>query len=154
MKEYSNDEITIWWDPKKCVHSAECVKCLPGVFNPKKSPWINLEGASAEEVMKAIDKCPSGALSYLKKDDLGKFNVREVEQEKEPVAEIKAMKNGPFLVKGRCHLIGEDGSVLAEEGPFALCRCGRSKNKPYCDGSHKKENPDRLPLAMIIEPEE
>jgi uncharacterized Fe-S cluster protein YjdI len=136
MKEYSNDEITIYWDPKKCIHSRECVKCLPGVFDPHKTPWINLEGASSEEIMKAIDKCPSGALSYKVKDQA------LMKTEEEPAAQIRAMKNGPLLVKGPCLLIDEDGTELTKGGPFALCRCDRSKNKPYCDGSHKEADPN------------
>jgi len=130
MKEYSNGEITVYWDPKKCIHSAECVKCLPDVFDPHKSPWINMKGASTEELIKAIDKCPSGALSY-------KMKRRDQKTKEGTSAQIKAMKNGPFLVKGNCVLTDEDGTVLAESSPFALCRCGKSKNKPYCDGSHK-----------------
>lgn len=132
MKEYSNDEIKVYWDPKKCIHSAECVKCLPGVFDPDKSPWINIEGASTEEITKAIDRCPSGALSYERRGEAQKRIGEEV------AAQIRVMKDGPLLVKGDCVLIDEDGTVLAKKGPFALCRCGRSRNRPYCDGSHKK----------------
>jgi CDGSH-type Zn-finger protein len=51
--------------------------------------------------------------------------------------EIKVVKDGPLIVRRRCSLIGEDGKTIAVKGPFALCRCGRSKNKPLCDGSHK-----------------
>jgi len=130
MKEYSNDEITVYWDSKKCIHSTDCVKCLPKVFDPHKSPWINMKGASTEELTKAIDKCPSGALSYEMRRQDKKMN-------EETSVQIKTMKKGPFLVKGNCMLTDEDGTVLAKSGPFALCRCGKSKNKPYCDGSHK-----------------
>ncbi len=133
MKEYSNDEITVRWDPKKCIHSGECVKCQPGVFDPDRSPWIKMDAASTEEITKAIDKCPSGALSYVKTT-----KAEKAEPKSEPAAKIRAMKDGPLTVQGSCILIDEDGSILAEEGPFALCRCGKSKKKPYCDGSHKK----------------
>ncbi|MGB3944218.1 MAG: (4Fe-4S)-binding protein, partial [Methanothrix sp.] len=60
VKEYTNDEITVFWDPKKCIHSAECLKSQPGVFDVHKSPWINMDGATTEEIMAAIDRCPSG----------------------------------------------------------------------------------------------
>lgn len=63
-KEYSNDDLTIVWDSRKCKHAAECVKNAPNVFNPKLKPWINLESADSQQVMGAIDKCPSGALTY------------------------------------------------------------------------------------------
>ena len=65
-KYYSNSEITIVWDATKCIHSGNCVKGSPGVFKPKERPWITMDGASSEEIMKTINTCPSGALSYTK----------------------------------------------------------------------------------------
>lgn len=133
MKEYTNDEITVFWDPKKCIHSAECLKSQPGVFDVHKSPWINMDAATSEEIMAAIDRCPSGALSYKRNEELERSTGRD----ESPPAEIKVVKDGPLLVRGRCDLIGEEGETISEEGPFALCRCGRSNRKPFCDGSHR-----------------
>jgi len=64
VKEYSNGEITIVWQPKKCIHSAICVKTLPKVYNPKTKPWITIENATSEALKNQINNCPSGALSY------------------------------------------------------------------------------------------
>ncbi len=127
MKEYTNDEITVYWDPDKCIHSRKCVTGLPQVFDRSKRPWINMKGASSEEIMKVIDKCPSGALSYKK-----------TEAVQSPTAEIRVTKNGPLLVKGGCTLIDRDDKEIAGCGPYALCRCGGSKKKPFCDGTHIK----------------
>lgn len=66
--EYTNGEVTVVWQPEICIHSANCVKNLPTVFKPKEKPWIRVENASSEEIMNAIDKCPSGALSYRKNE--------------------------------------------------------------------------------------
>ncbi|HVE58214.1 MAG TPA: (4Fe-4S)-binding protein [Pyrinomonadaceae bacterium] len=66
--EYTNGEITVVWQPDLCIHSANCVKNLPAVFKPQEKPWIRVENASSEEIMNAIDKCPSGALSYRKNE--------------------------------------------------------------------------------------
>ena len=63
-KEYSNGELTIVWDPEKCQHSGICVKTLPEVYNPKEKPWIKQENVTTEELVRQIDECPSGALSY------------------------------------------------------------------------------------------
>lgn len=126
MKEYSNDEITVLWDPNKCIHSKNCVRGLPGVFNHDSRPWINILGASSEEIMKVIDKCPSGALSYKKSG-----------ADSEPPAQIRVTEKGPLLVDGDCLLVDRVGNIIANKGPFALCRCGGSKNKPHCDGTHK-----------------
>ncbi len=63
-KEYSNGEITIIWDASKCIHSGNCVRSLPKVYDPKAKPWIKIENASTEELKKQIATCPHGALSW------------------------------------------------------------------------------------------
>lgn len=63
MKEYSNGEITILWQPKKCTHSGVCVKTLPKVYNPKLRPWIKMDNATTAQLRDQVAKCPSGALS-------------------------------------------------------------------------------------------
>ena len=68
VKKYSNGELTVVWKPNKCIHSGECVKALPQVYNPKEKPWIKAENASTEELKAQINKCPSGALSYVMND--------------------------------------------------------------------------------------
>jgi uncharacterized Fe-S cluster protein YjdI len=64
IKEYPKDNLTVIWQPKKCIHSGVCVKTLPEVYDPKAKPWIRPENASVEELKSQIDICPSGALSY------------------------------------------------------------------------------------------
>jgi len=64
---YSNEDITIVWNPEKCIHSGECVKRLPKVYNPKAKPWITIEYASSDELKEQIGHCPSGALSFIEK---------------------------------------------------------------------------------------
>ncbi len=63
-KEYSNGEVTIVWQNSLCIHSGNCVKNLPSVFKPQQSPWINIESDTTTEIIEAVKKCPSGALSY------------------------------------------------------------------------------------------
>jgi uncharacterized Fe-S cluster protein YjdI len=63
-KEYSNGEITIVWQSAKCIHSGNCVKNSPKVFQPKSQPWIRPEAASTDELNATVNKCPSGALTY------------------------------------------------------------------------------------------
>ena len=64
---YSNDEISVVWKPDVCKHSGRCVTQLPGVFNLQQHPWINVKGASTEEIIAQVNKCPTGALSILPK---------------------------------------------------------------------------------------
>jgi len=64
IKKYTNGEVTIVWQPALCVHSAKCFLGLPGVFDPTKRPWINPRGADTRRMIKQVNQCPSGALSY------------------------------------------------------------------------------------------
>jgi putative redox protein len=65
--KYPNEEITVVWKPEFCKHSGRCVTQLPGVFNLQAHPWVNMQGASSEEIIAQVNKCPTGALSMLKK---------------------------------------------------------------------------------------
>lgn len=67
-KTYKNEDITILWQPTKCIHAAECVKALPQVYNPKDKPWIKIENASTVALKAQIGKCPSGALSFTENE--------------------------------------------------------------------------------------
>ena len=69
IKEYLNGEVTITWESSKCTHSGNCVRGLKSVFDTKKRPWINPQGATSEEIVKQVQKCPSGALGYYHKDE-------------------------------------------------------------------------------------
>lgn len=62
-KEFKNKDITIIWDPEKCIHSGICVKTLPQVYNPKENPWIKMENARTKDLINQVAQCPSGALS-------------------------------------------------------------------------------------------
>ena len=130
IKKYKKEELTIIWEPKKCIHAAICVKELPGVYDPNSKPWIKPENASVDQLKSQIDKCPSGALSFEQK---GITN-----QNKNMNTEVELMKNGPLLVKGNVDVKSHDGTVVTKEKMTAFCRCGASANKPYCDGKHKQ----------------
>ena len=65
-KEYTNGEVTVVWQSDLCIHSENCFKGLSKVFNPNQRPWVNIEGASSQQIMDQVEKCPSGALSYYK----------------------------------------------------------------------------------------
>lgn len=63
-KEYTNGEIVIVWNSRKCIHSGNCVRGNPAVFQPNQKPWIKPEAGSTDTIRRTIDTCPSGALSY------------------------------------------------------------------------------------------
>ena len=132
-KEYTNGDLTVVWKPRLCIHSEICVKTLPNVYKPKEKPWIQAENATVDELIAQIDKCPSAALTYYKKN--------ESENNSETVNEgtkVEVLVNGPLLVHGQLEVTGSDGQVETKKRTTAFCRCGASANKPYCDGEHNK----------------
>jgi len=68
--KFSNDEITVVWQPELCKHSNICFTKMPEVFNPKAKSWVNVNGASSEAIIVQVKKCPSGALSYFLNNDI------------------------------------------------------------------------------------
>ena len=65
-KEYTNGKVTVVWQSGKCIHSGNCVRNNPDVFQPKEKPWIKIDASTSDKIMETIDKCPSGALTYYK----------------------------------------------------------------------------------------
>lgn len=63
-RQYSNGEVVVHWKPSLCWHSAKCVGNLPSVFNVAKRPWVNIHGAETKEIIRVVELCPSGALSW------------------------------------------------------------------------------------------
>lgn len=132
-KNYTNGEATIVWEAEKCIHSAICVKGLPRVFQPKEKPWIKIEAATTADLIKQVKACPSGALSYYMNDESDK--TAEVLE-----TNVEVRENGPLLVYGTLKITHKDGSQETKNKTTAFCRCGASHNKPYCDGTHVKND--------------
>ena len=142
-KEYKTEDLIVYWTPSLCSHSAQCIHGLPEVFNTQKRPWINMEAACPEDIIKTIDKCPTDALKYKltenskvdpsKAQDSGSIDFNS---EKSATVQIKVIKKGPFTIKGPVKLIDSDGNIIQESRKMVLCRCGLSKNQPFCDGAH------------------
>ncbi|MGB5509772.1 (4Fe-4S)-binding protein [Robiginitalea sp.] len=134
VKYYEKDDFRVIWKPAKCIHSEVCVKTLPEVYLPDEKPWIRPEAASIQDLKNQINRCPSGALTYdTKAPDKEIGHLPEA-------TEIQVLPGGPLLVKGKIKLRAADGTIEDAEGNTALCRCGGSGNKPFCDGSHKTLN--------------
>jgi len=132
-KKYSNKDITVVWKPNACIHSAICWHGLLEVFDPRKKPWINLEAADTERIIAQIEKCPSGALSWMQ-NEAGEPAVEQVDVE----TIVETIPNGPLMVYGNIAVKDAAGNETHKNKVTAFCRCGASGNKPYCDGSHQK----------------
>ncbi len=149
---YESDEITVTWDKFKCIHAKECVHGLPGVFNINEKPWIQPGKETADKVAEVVMKCPTGALQFQRKE--GGAEETAPDQNTLTIAE-----DGPLYVAGDIKIKNADGELITEETRVALCRCGLTSNKPYCDNSHIKAdfkadtsfNPERLLLEETEE---
>ena len=138
-KKYTNGEITVIWKPDLCMHSGVCVKNSPEVFRPKEKPWVKIDAESSDKIMRTVEKCPSGALSYQIESE--GVNPPSDNRQTEGNAKVELMKNGPLIVYGTIEIKNSDGSLRNSSGATtAFCRCGASKNKPFCDGSHGEIN--------------
>jgi CDGSH-type Zn-finger protein/uncharacterized Fe-S cluster protein YjdI len=132
-KAYSTDAITVTYDVKRCIHAAACVKGLRAVFNPDQKPWVQPQHAAPTEVAEVIHRCPSGALHYQRHDG-GAAEATPAENT------VQLDPNGPLYLRGRLEVKTAAGEALLQETRLALCRCGASQNKPFCDNSHRQIN--------------
>ena len=125
---YKGKKITIHDNRGICAHAGRCTDGLDSVFHLNKEPWIHPDSAAVEEIISTIAKCPSGALSYSINE------VEHLDREGEPT--IFVAPNGPYVVSGSPDLVDTTRAEGASKEHFTMCRCGGSKNKPFCDGTH------------------
>jgi len=128
MDHYKGEAITIHDNRGVCSHAGHCTDNLKKVFRMDKEPWIDPDGEETKKIAEVIKMCPSGALSYTLEGDDYK------DQDRDP--SITVSKDGPYRVQGEPDFEDPDGNTPESKEHYALCRCGGSKNKPFCDGSH------------------
>lgn len=137
---YEGDDVTVTWDRERCIHAEACVHGLPSVFDPERRPWIEPDKADPDAVEAVVPQCPTGALHLTRNG---------ADPEPTPGANrISIDPNGPLYVHADAELIGSDGETLLRDTRMALCRCGRSDNKPLCDGSHDEGFEDAGHIAV------
>jgi CDGSH-type Zn-finger protein/uncharacterized Fe-S cluster protein YjdI len=125
VEHVKGEKLTLVFDSKRCIHARFCVTGAPQVFLANvKGPWINPDAIEVDRLVEIAHACPSGAIRYQRKD--GKHD-----ETAPPVNLISIREAGPYAVRGQIRLDGQAVPYRA-----TLCRCGASKNKPFCDGSH------------------
>jgi CDGSH-type Zn-finger protein/uncharacterized Fe-S cluster protein YjdI len=119
------EKLDILFETKRCIHARFCVTGAPGVFLANvQGPWLHPDAMEVERVVEVAHACPSGAIQYHRNDG--------VHNETAPPVNLAAVREaGPYAFRGQLELDGEPIGYRA-----TLCRCGASKNKPFCDSSH------------------
>ena len=132
---YESADVTVTYDAARCIHNGHCVRNLPAVFNTAARPWVQPEHADAADVLAIVAGCPTGALRATRRDGA----TADALVADTPVL-IRVSRSGPLYVRGRVTLVdGTTGETLADDGRVALCRCGLSRRKPFCDNTHRTE---------------
>jgi CDGSH-type Zn-finger protein/uncharacterized Fe-S cluster protein YjdI len=125
VEEARGDQLVIQFEARRCIHSRHCVLGAPKVFLANvKGPWLYPDEMDAEGLVHVARSCPSGAIRYARLDGGPAEPVPEVN-------ELRLRENGPYAVRADAELVGHGALIRA-----TLCRCGASRNKPFCDGSH------------------
>jgi uncharacterized Fe-S cluster protein YjdI/CDGSH-type Zn-finger protein len=127
---YEDERIRVLWEPSLCIHVGNCVRGLPEVFDPESRPWIRVGAAEADRIAETVATCPTGALHFERLDG-------GPQEEPAGGTVVEARPNGPLFLRGRIRIEDAEGNVVREDTRVALCRCGGSANKPFCDGTHR-----------------
>jgi uncharacterized Fe-S cluster protein YjdI len=131
VREYRSETVAVTFDAGLCIHAERCVHGLPQVFVPGARPWIQPRKADPDELAAVIARCPTGALRYQRLDG-------GAAEAPAPQAAITVSADGALYVTGRVRVLDDEGGVFTEHHRVALCRCGQSANRPFCDGSHTR----------------
>ncbi len=139
-RSYSNEDITVHWNPGECVHAGTCFRELRKVFDPSRRPWIDLLQGETDAIIDIVDRCPTDALTYNRKTTFSNNDEKTLAPtlptEK---VNLSIMRNGPILAEGQFTIIKADGREIEINSITSFCRCGMSKNMPFCDGTHNKK---------------
>jgi CDGSH-type Zn-finger protein/uncharacterized Fe-S cluster protein YjdI len=125
IERVKGEKLELSFEAKRCIHSRFCVTWAPQVFLANvQGPWIHPDAMPVERLVEVAHACPSGAIRYRRLDG-------EAQESAPPVNLATLREGGPYAFRAQLTIDGAPAGFRA-----TLCRCGASKNKPYCDGSH------------------
>ena len=127
---YPGKKMDVAWDGRLCIHVGECTRASGELFVGGRNPWCQPDLVEDEEVGEVVARCPTGALSITPHD--GGDVVAPVE-----LNTIVVSNNGPLYARGALDIDGAASDMPGVQSRAALCRCGKSENKPFCDNSHE-----------------
>jgi CDGSH-type Zn-finger protein/uncharacterized Fe-S cluster protein YjdI len=127
---FPGKQVDITWDGRLCIHVGECGRARGDLFVAGRNPWCQPDVAAPDEATEVVERCPSGALSYVRADG-------GVERP-DPRNHIVVTNNGPLYARGSLQIDAAPTDAPGLAYRAALCRCGASQNKPFCDNSHER----------------
>ncbi|MEM6994618.1 MAG: CDGSH iron-sulfur domain-containing protein [Myxococcota bacterium] len=127
---YPGQKLDVLWDRRLCIHIGECGRAEGDLFVGGRKPWCDPNVSESKDTVEVCERCPTGALTYNRKDggDAEVADGRNV---------VVVANNGPLYVRGQLEIAGAADDMDGVKFRAALCRCGASKNKPFCDNSHE-----------------
>lgn len=128
--EYKGNSETVTWDRRLCIHVGECGRAKGDLFVNGRDPWCNPDFADRADTKDVVARCPTGALAV---HDAGGLLVEDTPSENT----VTVSNDGPLYVHGELEVDGAAEDMHSASRRVALCRCGASKNKPFCDNSHR-----------------
>lgn len=133
VQRYAGEKVDVLWDERLCIHIGECGRATGELFVGGRKPWCQPDLVQMGEVKDVVDRCPTGAITYEPKDG----SAREAAVSENTVTVVY---NGPLYVRGDLHIDGAPPDMPGVQFRAALCRCGLSESKPFCDNAHEKAN--------------
>jgi CDGSH-type Zn-finger protein/uncharacterized Fe-S cluster protein YjdI len=128
IHDFPGSDIDVHWDARLCIHIGECGNAANSLFEGGRDPWCVPDGVNKAEVREVCERCPSGALTYTEKAG---------QPEQAPGENtVSVVYNGPLYLTGDLDIADAAEDMIGTRFRAALCRCGASGNKPFCDNSH------------------
>jgi CDGSH-type Zn-finger protein/uncharacterized Fe-S cluster protein YjdI len=128
---FEGKQTDVVWDGRLCIHAQECTRARGELFVSGRKPWGEPDRGDAEDVAGVVRRCPAGALTYRRHDG-------GAEETAEPANRVTVANNGPLYAVGDLRIECATADMPGVRFRAALCRCGQSRNKPFCDNSHEK----------------
>jgi len=139
--EFKGEQVYVDWDGRLCIHIGECTRAKGALFESGRNPWGQPDLGQADYVAEVARRCPTGSLSYRRKDG-GAAETAPAENS------VSVANNGPLYFEGDLEIDGAPDDMPGVRFRAALCRCGDSENKPFCDNTHEKAGfLDRGPIG-------
>ncbi|MGB5454705.1 MAG: CDGSH iron-sulfur domain-containing protein [Gammaproteobacteria bacterium] len=128
---YQGKNIDVLWDSRLCIHIGECGYSAGELFVGGRDPWCSPDLEMDDNVKEIVKRCPSGALTYNDKKNADNELAAQCNT-------VRVVYNGPLYIQGELHIENTPQDMPGISYRAALCRCGQSGNKPFCDNSHLK----------------